>query len=101
MRELVTDSWRRIASKRALASLAATGSSTPKKTSFDWHRAALSLGTQITRDYRSTQNVRRFFKAQIGNDFRFTAEFMKWMRASPGKTLEAAVLEWKRRYRTP
>jgi hypothetical protein len=70
------------------------------KSSFDWHGAPLSLETRITDDYRNTQNVRRFFKAQLGDDFRFTVEFMRWMKNSAGKTLKSAVTEWKRRYRT-
>jgi hypothetical protein len=70
------------------------------KSSFDWHGAPLSLGTRITDDYKSTQNVRRFFKAQLGDHFHFTVEFMAWMKNGSGKTLKAAVLEWKRQYQT-
>jgi hypothetical protein len=68
------------------------------KPAFDWHSARLSLNTRITDDYRSTQNVRRFFKSQLGDDFRFTVEFMNWMKTNPGKTLKTAVREWRRRH---
>jgi hypothetical protein len=68
------------------------------KQAFDWHGAPLSLNTRITDDYRNTQNVRRFFRSQLGDDFHFTVEFIGWMKQNPGKTLKAAVLEWQRRY---
>ena len=67
-------------------------------TTIDWHRDALTPETRITNDYRSTQNVRRFFVARVGPHFRFTVDFMLWMRRSPGLSLAAAVREWKRRY---
>lgn len=67
-------------------------------TALDWHSAPLGLDTRITNDYRSTQNVRRFFRAHIGQHFHFTVDFMLWMRRNPGKSLGAAIREWKRRY---
>ena len=60
---------------------------------FDWHGAPLSPKTRITDDYKTTQNVRRFFREQLGEDFRFTRELMAWMRANVGKTLAEAVRE--------
>ena len=64
----------------------------------DWHCEHLTLETRITDDYRSTQNVRRFFRAHIGRHFHFTVDFMLWMRRNTGMSLAAAVREWKRRY---
>ena len=69
-------------------------------TTIDWHRDALSLETRIGNEYRSTQNVRRFFRTHIGPHFKFTVEFMLWMRRNPALSLRAAIREWKRRYET-
>jgi Domain of unknown function (DUF6434)/SAP domain-containing new25 len=62
----------------------------------DWHRAPLSRFTPITPDYRNTQNVRRFFIAEIGRHFSFNIEFMAWMKENAGQTLGDAADEWKR-----
>lgn len=64
---------------------------------FDWHYSGLSSHTIITPDYRTTQNVRRFFKAEIGEAFKFDRSFMTWMQDNSGKTLGDAVDEWRRR----
>ena len=66
-------------------------------TSIDWHRDELSLETRLDGD-RSTQNVRRFFRRHIGAHFKFTVEFMLWMKQHAGLSLAAAIREWKRRY---
>jgi Domain of unknown function (DUF6434)/SAP domain-containing new25 len=63
---------------------------------FDWHGAPLSRATPITPDYRNTQNVRRFFIAEIGRHFSFNIAFMAWMKANAGSTLGDAAEEWKR-----
>ena len=62
----------------------------------DWHSMPLARTTLIDAGYRNTQNVRRFFKAEIGPRFSFNIEFMAWMKANPGKTLGDAVDEWLR-----
>ena len=67
-----------------------------KGAGFDWHGARLSGETVITPDYRNTQNVRRFFIAEIGRHLSFNIAFMTWMKANAGKTLGSAVEEWKR-----
>ena len=54
---------------------------------FDWHREPLNRQTEITDSYKNTQNVRRFFKAAVGDDFKFNIAFMEWMRSNAGKTL--------------
>jgi hypothetical protein len=67
--------------------------------SFDWHSDPISRKTPITASYRNTQNVRRFFRAQCGADFRFDRPFMAWLRDGAAKTMGNAVDEWKRRKR--
>lgn len=57
----------------------------------DWHSAPLTPDTRITSSYRNTQNVRRFFRAQLGEDFKFNRPFMAWMKSAEGKTLGQAV----------
>ncbi|MEQ8481742.1 MAG: DUF6434 domain-containing protein [Hoeflea sp.] len=64
---------------------------------FDWHCDAITNGTVIDANYRNTQNVRRFFKAEIGDRFRFDRPFMAWMKAHRGATMAEAVAEWRRR----
>ena len=64
---------------------------------FDWHYSVLSSHTIIAPDYRNTQNVRRFFKGEIGEHFKFDRYFMTWMQDNAGRTLGDAVDEWRRR----
>lgn len=67
------------------------GDVTQKPTSrFDWHSAPLSRQTVITDSYRNSRNVRRFFKAELGDGFKFNTAFMDWMRNNTGKTLAQA-----------
>ena len=58
---------------------------------FDWHSEVLTPDTIITDSYKNTQNVRRFFKSQIGEGFKFSINTMEWMTANTGKTLADAV----------
>ncbi|MEM9637492.1 MAG: DUF6434 domain-containing protein, partial [Pseudomonadota bacterium] len=67
---------------------------TKPKSKVDWHSAKLTPETVITDSYRNTQNLRRFFKAQTGDNFRFNIAFMAWMKANEGKTLADAVKEY-------
>ncbi len=69
----------------------------PDARPFDWHHSVLSSHTIIEPDYRNTQNVRRFFKSEIGEAFKFDRAFMSWMQDNTGKTLGDAVDEWRRR----
>ncbi len=64
---------------------------------FDWHADAITRETLIDAGYRNTQNVRRFFRAECGADFKFDRAFMAWMKASVGTTMGAAAEEWLRR----
>ena len=60
------------------------------KSRFDWHSAQLSKTTEITDSYKNSQNVRRFFQAELGAGFKFKLALMDWMRANVGKTLADA-----------
>ncbi len=62
---------------------------------FDWHSEKITPDTVIDSSYRNTQNVRRFFKAQCGEAFKFNRSFMHWLKANSGKTMGDAVREWK------
>ena len=63
---------------------------------FDWHADVITRDTPITKSYHNTQNVRRFFKAQCGNDFKFDRPFMAWLKGGSAKTMGAAADEWLR-----
>ncbi len=67
-----------------------------RRVRFDWHSAGISRATPITATYRMTQNVRRFFRVQCGDGFKFDRPFMAWMQASVGKTMGKAADEWTR-----
>ncbi|RJT43465.1 DUF6434 domain-containing protein [Rahnella woolbedingensis] len=63
----------------------------------DWHSALLTRTTRVDKDYKNTQNVRRFMIEQCGDDFRFDRDFMAWIRNESPKTLGDVAEEWKRR----
>jgi hypothetical protein len=67
---------------------------------FDWHADEISRATPITKSYRNTQNVRRFFKSECGDDFRFDRPFMAWLKDGAQKTMGDAADEWLRRNAT-
>jgi len=69
-------------------------------TGFDWHGGQITRATPITKTYRSTQKVRRFFKVQCGADFKFDRPFMAWFKGAVGQTMGDAVEEWLRRQNT-
>ena len=74
-----------------------SGGSKPKKSSrFDWNNEILSMETILTDSYKNGENVRAFFKREIGNSFHFTVTFMDWIKQNYGKTLSDAVEEWNR-----
>lgn len=66
-------------------------------TAFDWHGGDITRATPLTKTYRSTQNVRRFFKAECGDGCKFDRPFMAWLKGAAGQTMGDAVDEWKRR----
>lgn len=57
----------------------------------DWHSAELTASAKIDAAYKNTQNVRRFFKQEIGEHFNFTREFMKYLKTNTGITLGEAT----------
>jgi len=64
----------------------------------DWHSSSLTSTTSIDKNYKNTQNVRRFMIKECGEDFRFDREFMMWIRNDDPKTLGDVVNVWKRRH---
>lgn len=65
------------------------------RSKFDWHSEPLTPETVITDSYKNSQNVRRFFKAQLGDGFKFNIAFMEWMRRNTGKTLADACVAYR------
>ena len=65
---------------------------------FDWHKDKITNSTVITESYKNTQNVRRFFKKQCGEHFKFNRNFMQWMKDdAQGQTMGDATEEWLNR----
>lgn len=64
------------------------------ESTFDWATEDLKLETLITDSYTNTENVRDFFKKNLGKTFKFNVKFMNWMKANSGKTLKEAIKEW-------
>lgn len=54
---------------------------------FKWHSEPLSSSTIITDNYKNSQNVRSFFQAEVGPEFKFNIAFMDWMKDNVGRTL--------------
>jgi hypothetical protein len=67
-----------------------------KKTTskFNWAKATLTLDTKITDNVSFGPNFRRFMKSHIGAKFSCHSDFMDWVKANAGKTLEDAVEKW-------
>jgi Domain of unknown function (DUF6434) len=65
--------------------------------SFDWHGGQITRATPITKSYRNTQTVRRFFEAECGNNVKFDRAFMAWLKDGTEKTMGEAADEWLRR----
>lgn len=74
-----------------------TSTDIPMTDKRDWHADPISDHTVIDDGYRNTQNVRRYFKAAIGDHFKFDRPFMGWMKENRGSTMADAVAEWLRR----
>ena len=66
---------------------------------YDWHSDRITRVTIVTKSYRNTQNVRRFFIARCGPAFKFDRNFMAWLKDGRPKTMGDAVDEWLRRSR--
>jgi len=63
----------------------------------DWHKNHIDDNTLITDSYKTTQNVRRYFKSKLGDDFKFDRDFMLWMKSASGLTMGDAWQEWVKR----
>ena len=68
------------------------------KSKYDWSNAEIDLNTEITDNYKNSENVRAFMKREIGSHFHFNTAFMKWTKQNIGKTMREAIAEWKRLY---
>ncbi len=64
---------------------------------FDWHCDPIERSTPLTQTYRMTQNVRRFLRAQCGDDFKFDVSFMTWVKSGAAVTMGDVADEWLRR----
>ena len=64
---------------------------------FDWHSDPISRATPIMGTYRNTQNVRRFFRVECGDHFKFDRPFMAWLIDGAPKAIGDAADEWLRR----
>ena len=66
-----------------------------KITKINWHKENLTLATKVTDTYKTTQNVRRFFCTQLGENFKFTREIMQNIKSSLDKSLGEIINELK------
>ena len=64
---------------------------------FDWHSDTITRSTSVNRNYRNTQNVRRFLKAQCGEQFVCDRPFMRWIKDGTEKTMGDVADEWLNR----
>ena len=69
----------------------------PKKatSTFDWAKAKLTLNTVITDNVSFGPNFRGFMEAQTTRKFTCHSDFMDWVRANPGQTLQNAIFAWE------
>jgi Domain of unknown function (DUF6434) len=65
--------------------------------SFDWHSDPLTRDTPVTKDYRTTQNVRRFLAAQLNAEIHLDRPFMAWIRSGAAKNMGDIADELGRR----
>ena len=65
---------------------------------FDWHSEPLSNETIITKNYKNTQNVRRFFQSYFGAGWKNNRTFMMWFKQNEGRTLKDALEEFKKNH---
>lgn len=66
----------------------------------DWHAAPLDDTTVIDATYRNTQNVCRYFKSKLGEEFKMNRPFMAWLKDHPGETLGTACDVWRNMEKT-
>ena len=66
-------------------------------TTFNWHSDVISIDTPVTSTYKMTQNVRRFLRAQCGDDFSFDRALMAWVKSGAPVTMGDIATEWCKR----
>ncbi|WP_443088612.1 DUF6434 domain-containing protein [Vibrio sp. T11.5] len=66
----------------------------------DWHKNYIDDSTIITDSYKTTQNVRRYFKSKFGENFKFDRDFMNWINNATGLTMGDASEEWVKRQKS-
>ncbi|MES2040429.1 MAG: DUF6434 domain-containing protein [Pseudomonadota bacterium] len=64
----------------------------------DWHSLEISRATVVDKDYKNTQNVRRFLSAECGTECKLDRDFMAWIINGDHKTMGYVADEWQRRY---
>ncbi|MEM6464452.1 MAG: DUF6434 domain-containing protein [Pseudomonadota bacterium] len=64
------------------------------KSRFNWSSSSLTPETPITDNISFGPNVRGFFKRTIGSGFVCHGDFMAWVKANAGRTLNDAVEAW-------
>ena len=64
---------------------------------FDWHSDPITRAAPITGTYRNTQNMRRFFRAECGDHFKFDRPFMARLIDGAPKTMGDTADAWLRR----
>lgn len=65
--------------------------------SFGWHANPLTPDTPVTKDYRTTHNVRRFLAAQLDAEVHLERPFMALIRSGAPKNLGDVADELGRR----
>ncbi len=64
----------------------------------DWHSLDISRTTVVDKDYKNTQNVRRFLSAECGAECKLGRNFMAWIINGEPKTMGDVADEWQRLY---
>ncbi|MFZ6712054.1 DUF6434 domain-containing protein [Undibacterium sp. TC9W] len=64
----------------------------------DWHSLDISRTTVVDKDYKNTQNVRRFLSAECGAECKLDRNFMAWIINGEPKTMGDVADEWQRLY---
>jgi hypothetical protein len=61
---------------------------------FNWHGDTITRAMPILSQHK---NLRRFFRAQWGNQFNSDRSFMTWMREGEAKAMDDALRQLARR----
>lgn len=61
---------------------------------FDWHSSLLTRETPVTKDHRTTQNVRRFLASQLGAEIHLDRPLMARIRSGAPKNLGDIAMSW-------